>query len=256
MGVRRIGDILGAMNIEVVLLPRDLAVRHVHGRAVVVFDVLRATTTIVTALAAGANAVRVFPSLDAARDAAASCADRMLLAGEQSCLPPHGFDLGNSPGSFTDARCAGRTIFLSTTNGTRAIVAARDAATMYVAALVNARATADALHHAGRDVTLLCAGTGGCIATEDLLGAGSVIDAAESIGAVSLQGDEAEVARLAFHGARADLPSALRRTAGGRNVIAAGLEPDVDFAARLNAIPLVAGVSLDPLRVVRRSPAV
>ena len=109
------------MKIDVVPLPQMLTDEHVRDRVVVVFDVLRATTTIAAALAAGAEAIRVFDSLDAARSAAAAFAGDKLLCGELKCLPPPGFDLGNSPGTYLRDRVAGKMIFLSTTNGTRAL---------------------------------------------------------------------------------------------------------------------------------------
>ena len=129
------------MKIDVVLLPRDLRPADLAGRSVVVFDVLRATTSMTAALAAGVSEIRVFGDLTAAKEAAGSFAGPRLLCGEDRCLPPPGFDLGNSPGAFNRAH-AGRPAFMSTTNGTRAILAARGAASIFVGALVNAGAVA------------------------------------------------------------------------------------------------------------------
>src|SRR6185437_14796876 len=112
------------MNVDVVLLPRNLVPEQVAGRMVVVFDVLRATTSIAAALAAGVREIRVFDSLEGARAAASDVGEERLLCGEHKCLPPQGFDLGNSPGAF-GTQHRGRVMLLSTTNGTRAIVAAR-----------------------------------------------------------------------------------------------------------------------------------
>lgn len=89
------------MNVDVVLLPDQLQPRHLSGRAVVVFDVLRATTSIAAALSAGVVGVRVFGSTDLAKHAANSFPEPRLLCGEHECLPPSGFDLGNSPAMFT-----------------------------------------------------------------------------------------------------------------------------------------------------------
>src|SRR3954447_8557863 len=106
------------MRVEVVPLPRKLMPEHLNGRAVIVFDVLRATTSMVAALANGAEKVLVFDSLDVARAAATRDEHRRgLLCGEQSCLKPPGFDLGNSPGEFARDVVAGKTIYMSTTNG-------------------------------------------------------------------------------------------------------------------------------------------
>jgi 2-phosphosulfolactate phosphatase len=229
------------MNVEVVLLPRDLRPGQLKGRACAVFDVLRATTTMAAALAGGVREIRLFPDLESARDAAAAFTGRRLLCGEARCLAPPGFDLGNSPGQFTaDHRDA--TMFMCTTNGTRALLAAREADFVHAAALVNARATAEALRAANRPVSLLCAGTEGQPSMEDLLGAGAVM---ESLG-YDLAGDAAQMAARLFRSCRDDLPQALREGQGGRNIIAAKLEADIDFAARLNVLDVVGIVAGDP----------
>src|SRR5438552_3276073 len=98
-----------ALAVEVVFLPTDLLPRHVAGRSVVVFDVLRATTSITAALAAGVKEILVFGDVDAAARAAATCSGPRLLCGEVRCLPPAGFDLGNSPRAFDRAAHGGCT---------------------------------------------------------------------------------------------------------------------------------------------------
>jgi 2-phosphosulfolactate phosphatase len=234
------------MNVEVVLLPRDLKPGQLRDRACVVFDVLRATTTMAAALAAGVGAIHLFDNLDAARAAAQSHRGARLLCGEAQCVAPAGFDLGNSPGQFIPSH-RGATMFMCTTNGTRALLAAREAAVLFTGAIVNASAVAEALRASGRDVTLLCAGTNGEVAMEDLIGAGAVIAA--------LRPDEmnetARVALNAFEAARNHLPGVLGETIGGINVRQAGLSEDIDFAARLDGVPVVGIAAGDPLIVTR-----
>lgn len=238
------------MNVDVAFLPRDLRSEQVKHRCVVVFDVLRATTTMAAALAAGVREIRVFDSLSAATEAARAFAGKRLLCGEQNCLPPPGFDLGNSPGAFRAELHRGRTVFMSTTNGTRAIVAAQAAATVLAGALVNAAAVAAELARQEREVTLLCAGTNGQFALEDLLGAGAVLSELALRRPVEESSDAARVARRLFVACRDDLRSALADAQGGRNVLAVGLGQDLDFAARLNTLAVVPRVLLDPLRLV------
>jgi 2-phosphosulfolactate phosphatase len=236
-----------AMRVEVVLLPRDLRADHITDRAVVVFDVLRATTSIAAALAARAREIQVFDSLDSAKSAAATCRDSVLLCGEHQCLPPPGFDLGNSPGTFTADICNGRRLFLSTTNGTRALVAARNAASLYTAALVNAGAVAKSLAEQRHDVTLLCAGTNGQLAMEDLVGAGAVIHAMRKHISPEVHEDVTRLAERLFDSHRDHLFDLLRSSQGGQNILAAGLDPDIEFAARLdvlNVVPICDGKTL------------
>src|SRR5689334_8655999 len=197
------------MRVEVVRLPSELRPEHLHDRAVVVFDVLRATTSMVAALANGARRILVFDSLQAARLAAAQQPDSSvpLLCGEHQCVKPAGFDLGNSPGGFTREVVGGKTIYMSTTNGTRAIVAARDAAALVAGALLNAAATAHHLSALGREITLLCSGTEGQFAPEDMIGAGAVAEMLDRIASVKFFGDATQSALRMFHGARDRLES-------------------------------------------------
>jgi len=233
---------------DVVLLPHEL--QPGGERAIVVLDVLRATTSIAAALAAGVPEVRVFQSLDEARRAAAGSTAAHLLCGEERCLRPEGFDLGNSPGQFQTAH-AGKLVFMSTTNGTRAIIAAQQARILLVGAIVNAAAVARALLGTGCDFVLLCAGTDGQVSMEDVLGAGAVLDAARQSTYVELGSDCARIALRLFHAARDQLRVALAQAQGGQNVIRAGLDADIDFAARLNSIDAVGVVHRNPLRAVK-----
>lgn len=236
------------MNVELVLLPRDLKPGQLRHRACVVFDVLRATTTMAAALHAGIKEIHLFDSLDAARAAAEAHGNPRLLCGEAQCVAPPGFDLGNSPGQFLESH-RGATVFMCTTNGTRALLAAREAAALFIGAIVNASAVAAAVRATGRDVTLLCAGTNGEVAMEDVLGAGAVIAALDA----TMANDASIMARRLFDTSRDDLGEILRQTAGGRNVIAAKLEQDIDFAARLDARPVVGVAAGEPLVVKRHS---
>lgn len=234
------------MNVDVVFLPRDLKPRHLAGRAVVVFDVLRATTTMMAALAAGVSEIRIYGDLVAAASAARAINGPSLLCGEANCLPPPGFDLGNSPGAFVADRHRGMTALMSTTNGTRAILAARGASTVFVGAIVNAAAVTAALIETGLDVTLLCAGTNGQVAMEDVIGAGAVLDAmADASPDCRAAGDNATIAKWQFRLAADDLHAALADADGGRNVISAGFAEDVAFAARLNVLSAVGVVTGD-----------
>lgn len=232
------------MKADVVLLPSHLAPNRLAGQSCVVFDVLRATTTMTAALAGGVREIHLFASLDAARAAAEDFRGHRLLCGEERCLTPPGFDLGNSPGQFTSAH-QGSTLFMCTTNGTRALLAARQAAALYTGALVNASAVAKRLRGDGRDVVLLCAGTNGEVATEDVLGAGAVLQA---LGA-ELASDTARIALALFQATRERLVDALRECQGGRNVLAANLPADIAVAARLDSFHTVGVASGDPLVV-------
>jgi 2-phosphosulfolactate phosphatase len=215
------------------------------GADVVVFDVLRATTTIACALAAGARAVLPVGSVDEARAARRRRPER-VLAGEVHFHPPPDFDLGNSPNQYTRASVGGREVLLVTTNGTRALVAAQGARRLFAGALVNATAVAASLHPR-RPLVLVASGTVGEPSLEDLVGAGAVL---ASLGDLGLDLDLDAWSRTAldlFRAVREDLASFLARTPNGQRLAAEGFAEDVRACARLDAWPVAA-------QVVRRRP--
>ncbi len=231
--------------IETLFHPDELAGRDASNAQIVILDVLRATSSIVTSLSNGTREIRLFGSLDAARQARQAWnADSgpVLLAGESRCLKPDDFDLGNSPREHVTEKIGGATILLSTTNGTRAAVAARAAGaqTMFAGALLNAGATARALmpHLDKHDTILLCAGTDGKKSLEDLFGAGAILfGLLQATYRTDLAfTDSAWMAYHAYAGVRTRLPAALRLGQGGINLLEAGLEDDIDFCARVDAL--------------------
>jgi len=230
------------MKVDVLLLPSHATAESFLNRSVVVFDVLRATTTMTAALAAGVKAIHVFPDTASVRKSAGEVGlfRGALMCGEEKCLRPEGFHLGNSPGAFT-REYAERTVFMSTTNGTRAILAAQDAALLFVGALVNATAVATVLAEVGMDVTLLCAGTNGRVAIEDVIGAGAVLAALNRKAHPAPASDATRIALNLYESARNDLPRALAEGDGGRNVIAAGLAEDIAFCASVDRFKHVVG---------------
>src|SRR5215468_1142852 len=109
-------------EVRVHLLPQLAPPGELAGGVAVVIDVLRTTTTVIHALAAGCTAVRPCAEVEEARELADGMrAGRVLLAGERGGKPLPGFDLGNSPKEFTPKCCKGSTLVLTTTNGTRAL---------------------------------------------------------------------------------------------------------------------------------------
>jgi 2-phosphosulfolactate phosphatase len=208
------------------------------GRDVVVIDVLRASSTIVTALAAGAAGVRPLGSVEEA--AAAARAAGAVLGGEREGLPPPGFDLGNSPREYDAARCEGRLVVLSTTNGTQAVLASRGSRRVLAGCLLNAEATARALVAGGaRDVLLLCSGSRGAVAADDVAAAGCLAGHLALLAAAQ-PSDAARVALALFDAWKHDLPGLLQRSVSGRRLAAIGLDADVLDCARVDALPLVA----------------
>lgn len=159
---------------DVVLTAEAVAPGQLGGATVLVVDVLRASTTIIAALAAGcAGITPVADPVEARRRAGAGGA---LLAGERRGEPIAGFDLGNSPLEFTPERVGGRAVVLTTSNGTRALLAAREAHAIGVAAFVNLSAAAGWAAAEARDVVVVCAGERGRRSLEDHVCAGLLVE--------------------------------------------------------------------------------
>jgi 2-phosphosulfolactate phosphatase len=250
------------------LLPSLIPPGSLRGGVAVVVDVLRATTVMVHALASGCKAI--IPCAEIAEAEAIAFGlppGTALLAGERAGLPIPGFHLGNSPGEFTPDVCDGKTLVMTTTNGTRAILASQEADRVYIASFTNLQATADELsvqvlkRDHGQPIHIVCAGTEGHVSFEDSLLAGALtgkiteLRLPHSPEAKRLGNDEAlivlsqwlEVERFLERRPLAQLLSLGR---GGQNVQGIGLALDIDQAAQIDRFKLVAELSRDPLRIV------
>lgn len=152
-----------------------------------------------------------------------------LLAGERQARPIPGFDLGNSPGEYARSAVDGKTIIMTTTNGTAALKTAERASKVYVGAFVNAAALCGKLSSISMDIVVLCAGTRGQLTIEDALCAGLL---AERLAGHNDLSDAALAARAIYNDYRADL---VRRTSLGahaRNLAAIGYGGDIDYCLR------------------------
>jgi 2-phosphosulfolactate phosphatase len=227
------------MRVEVFFTPGELQGADVTGRTVVVIDVLRATTTIAEAFAAGARAVYPVASVEeAARLATTLGRDEVLLCGERRCLPIEGFDLGNSPREFTSERVAGKALVMSTTNGTYAISLATGAERVITASFANLGAVAAAIagDDRGRDRLRGPAGSlraGGCGVCRPAPGGPRRVrrhraGRGRCGGCGPLPG-----------GSFAPTREMLANTAAGRDLIDAGLGDDLEFCARIDRLDLV-----------------
>lgn len=194
----------------------------------VVFDVLRATSTMITGLEHGVE--RFFPVETIEAALALKIQDpSLLLAGERGGLPLEGFDLGNSPAEFKKIR--GNSVVLTTTNGTVALHRVRRAKRVYVGALLNLDSLVQALDSEGATgVLIVCSGTGEDFALEDAIAAGGLVD---RLSHNSLS-DAAVLVKSLYREASSDLLSYLRQSRNGRALAGIGKAKDVQECARLS----------------------
>lgn len=233
------------MRLDVVFSPQGLTPSDVQGRTVFVLDILRATTVMCAALARGAKALIPVPSTEEALRLAQTIGSAdILLAGEKNCLRIPGFHLGNSPLEMTEETVKGKTLILTTTNGTRAIHACQGAAAVYPAAAANLSAAGerarDVLETTG-DLLIVCAGREHAFSLDDAYCAGRLAVAALG-GRKPRRGlNDAALASLDLvrrYGDRWERPLTYSRA--GRELIKLGFRDDVLEAARQDAYPVLA----------------
>jgi 2-phosphosulfolactate phosphatase len=194
----------------------------------VVIDVLRATSTIVTGLAQGAEAFLPVGTLEEAQ-AQHVRNPQAKLAGERHGLKPSGFDFGNSPREMTAATVSGQTLIHTTTNGTRALQACAGASEIIVAALLNFQAVLDHVRQHPALVVLVCAGTGQDFALEDAFLAGALAHALEPT----------HPAGALYRAWSHQTEQVLLRSVNGRRLQQLGLTEDVRWCAQWNRFAMV-----------------
>jgi len=242
-------------EIQLHQLPELVAPDQLAGSAVVVIDVLRASTTIAHALSAGANCVIPCLEVEEARQLANQLDGPTVLGGERQGLRIDGFDLGNSPGEYTADSVGGKTVVFTTTNGTKAMMRCRQAKRVLVGSFVNYSAICRLLRPEPV-VHLLCAGTDGAITREDVLAAGMMAVEISCEGDDPAQlNDQADLAADAFRTVTEELiegtPLArvLAESQGGRNLIARGLGSDIETAAQIDSLDVVPELDLIEWRI-------
>lgn len=248
-------------KLEVILSPAEfasLSQRDLSQTVCVVFDVLRATTSMLTALANGAQAIIPVAEISEAL-ALRQKSPTVLLAGERNGLRIRSdltgsidFDLGNSPRDFTAEKVAGKTIVMTTTNGTRALRACAGARMILVSAFLNMRATIHWLkENEPQHLILVCSGTLEEPALEDVLAAGAMCEKVWSSYAGGHVSDSAEIARRIYPLLQFNLAEAMKHSRNGRRLLASPEQrDDVYLCVQRETVSFVA--TLLPSGVVRR----
>lgn len=254
------------------LLPALLLPEQLAGGAAVIIDVLRASTTMITALSHGASCVFPCESIDQALQLRhSSDTGTVLLGGERGGIRIDGFDLGNSPAEYRPDVVAGRILGFTTTNGTRALLQSLRARQIIIGAFVNLSEVVAFLRLHGLPVHLVCAGTDGFITGEDVLFAGAVLDLLTSVpppnptspirdpdpsrewslndAAVMAHSYWLQQVKCSEHRESecrifgpdfsAQLAAVLCSTRGGRNLMELGCVSDIELCSRIDSVPVV-----------------
>ena len=219
------------MKIEVYFSPTELGERDLVGSVTAVIDVLRATSTIVEAIANGARAILPAADMDDAMRLAQTIGrSEVLLCGERGARKIEGFDLGNSPLEFTSEAVADKLVVMTTTNGTPALVAAQPADRCIVASFLNMNAAARDLAASGKPIVIVCSGRQGRFSLDDALCAGSLIRALRETQDGGARLNDAALAASALERRyRRHLAGVMRRTAAARQIEEAGHGEDIAY---------------------------
>lgn len=232
--------------------PKDITKAVQREDVIIVIDVLRCCSTIVTALANAAEGVIPTKTVEEAR-ALHRKHPEFILAGERRGIKLKGFDLGNSPLEFSPRKVKGKHVILTTTSGTKAVISSKRAKYVFTGAFLNAEATAKAASKIAMwketGISIISAGTDNHFSLEDFVCAGAI---AKSLLADNIEYSDAVLAALlTFQQARQSLERAVQSGFHARYLISQGFEEDVKFCSQLNVLnlaPFLNGETVVPLK--------
>jgi 2-phosphosulfolactate phosphatase len=231
------------VRLDVFFGAQHLTPADVGGRVIAVIDVLRASTTVAVALHNGARTVIPFDSHEEAVNRSKSFEHSdVRLAGERKMLAIPGFDLGNSPREFTREAVEGKTILLSTTNGTGALVGLQGARDVVVASYVNLSAVLAMLRAAARsgaDISIICAGRERQFSLEDAGCAGRYVRGIMKRLPTTELNDAARASSMVDRRYGDFLDRLFAESSHGRALAEAGFSEDLVVCAAVDAFPVV-----------------
>ena len=226
-------------KIRVSLSPALLKKEHIENSIVVIIDILRATTSMCVALDFGAEAIIPVETIEECRKYKQQ---GYLVAAERNAIPVEGFDFGNSPFSFMLPTIKGKTIVMSTTNGTRALHAAKNAKEIVIGAFANQSILQDYLRDKNEDIVLLCSGWKYEINIEDTIFAGAMIN--ELLGIFDLGNDAAFMAMHLYKEADRRKRFFMQSSTHFQRLIEMDLQADVKYSLRRDShsvVPILKG---------------
>lgn len=228
------------MKIDLILAAGSKARRDFHGKTVVVIDVLRASSTIVTALTNGCLALYPVADPGTAAMFRRKLGSDCLTGGERHGLKISGFDLGNSPLEYTPETVSGQRIILTTSNGTQALLEAENAEEILIGSFLNAGRTSAHLGSKA-EVVFFCAGSNGEPGLEDLLCAGLMTERLLAGGVEAELTDAAQLGLVAYRHLlgqpQADLPTVIYQATHTQRLAALGFTADIKYCAQIDTHP-------------------
>ena len=237
-------------ELSVRFVPNLIQKEETAGTVMVMADILRASTTIINALASGASAIYPQAEIEDSRELAVKLGNEALLGGERNGTIIDGFNCGNSPLEYEASTVANRNIVLCTTNGTYTLEFCRLADRILIGAFVNLTAVCQQIQQHEKAI-IACAGTNRAVSDEDVLFAGAVTSQlTEADSSIKLD-DSARIARTRWQQmntrmqAGEELWKILAKSHGGRNLMRLGYDHDVKFCSQIDSISMVPELDID-----------
>ncbi len=216
-------------TIEVCFSPELIHQYTLEGKVVVIVDIFRATSCIVTGLAHQVGAIRPVAEVE---EAFALGKQGYVMAGERGGVKVEGFDIGNSPFEYQSDLVKEKNVVISTTNGTQAIAKSAAAKEIIIGAFLNLDAVAQYILHAKKDVLIHCAGWKGAVNLEDSLFAGALID--ECAEEMKTLGDSALIAHQLYISNHDNLFGIARLSSHADRLAGYGITQDLDFCLKVD----------------------
>lgn len=239
------------MKVNVLVSPAAVEELYFSDKTVVVIDVLRATTTIVTALENGAKEIIPVHSIEFAMKASSSMfGGQTLIGGERNTKKIDGFNLGNSPLEYTTENIAGKSLILFTTNGSKAIVKTKYSKATLIGSFLNVQSIAEHLVNLNEEaVEIVCSGANGLFCIEDTVCAGLIVREICKMKPDVVLTDGARAAIDLSGLVMNDIYKMLVNSDHGKLLMANGFEKDITYCSRLNVSTIVPEYSTNIIKV-------
>ncbi len=225
------------MIIDVTFFPRDLAEIDIREKLVIVVDIFRATSTIISAINNGAKEIVPFIKTEEVDQEAMNYpADEVLKCGERRGLKFPGFDLGNSPLEYTRDKVFNKTLLFSSTNGSQVFFRVKSAREIRVGGFLNINKVVKRISQNKGDCLIACAGNYGKISLEDTVCAGMILARLKKKGNNLEMGDEARMSIILYQNYLDDFQSIIRDSSHGRYLSSLGKQDDMNYCLTVNKV--------------------
>lgn len=225
------------MKIDIIVSADDIRKEKIENKTVVVIDMLRATSVIVTAMNNGCKGVIPVLTVEEVAQIVKNSKEEFMLGGERNALKIEGFHYSNSPLEYTRDNIQGKTLVMTTTNGTKAIKGCIGASSILIGAMINAKAIAKRIVELNKDIVLVNAGTYGEFSIDDFLCSGYIINCV--LKEIEVELSDIAVTSHYIYKNNEDIYSFIKYASHYNKIRSLGLEADLEYCCRKDIIEIV-----------------